>query len=159
MNDKIEFQWGLYVGKHMGNNALRVKYTTYKFDENNEQIGVNKVYIEPLYSVTNTSIELTLDFSILKKNCTPQLKSLDSLSNEEWLFVFGFDPFSHEINKSESEIYVNVIGYYNKTENVFNVDSGYFGNGGQQILNRLYSLHRSPDEKALLDAGLIEIVE
>jgi hypothetical protein len=123
----------------MGNNPLRVKST-----------------------VSNTTVSLTLsDFQSIcehRVSMKPQLKSLESLSDEDWLFVFGREELSNRtINKWGNEYIEHKSDGY--LYNEYNTRLNEFKHCDQGVLNRLHSLHRSENEKELLKAGLVEVVD
>jgi hypothetical protein len=143
---EIEFQYGAYIGKHMGDNPLRIKCNKFNTTDPVRSYGL----IGDDYRIEGARGVYTHD------ECIPQLKSLESLSDQEWLFVFGGEiKKGFSIKKCVNTTYYETIS---EVVNSFNAQYGNFKYCSQQILNRLHSLHRSENEKALVEAELIEIV-
>lgn len=127
-NNIEEFPFNLYIGKHM-EKPLMIK---------NEE-GL-------VYSVNYDNIR-----QVIESNCKPQLKSLESLSDEELIWAFFGDNYN-DVTLKRRGYFVYIA------ECRINLNTGYIHPCDQSILNRLHSLHRSENEKALLEAELIEIV-
>jgi hypothetical protein len=164
MSDELEFQWGAYVGSHM-EGPLRVCFVSGNDDYIADLTGIE---IDGL-SQLKVHLYDGSCWSCKSENCKPQLKSLESLSDEEWLFVFVGSRAS-EFNLWRSKDKKGVRCYHNQFDlslekNMPNFINGYRIDGcwlrglDQQILNRLHSLHRSEKEKELLKAGLVEVVD
>jgi hypothetical protein len=155
-NQKLEFQYGLYIGKHMEGNPLRVKYLSsdYDFLSINTNPSKNDLACDASYNGEYKEVLLPID------DCKPQLKSLENLTDEEWLFVFGCKKDSEWKYRIEiSDGFINLCDRYGNRWNYFSVITNRFNYSDQDTFNRLHSLHRSENEKALLEAGLVEVVD
>jgi hypothetical protein len=170
MSDELKFQWGLYIGSHMEENLLEfVHIDESKREWNYDLVSTGNILIK------GYSLELKKynEFYFKYDLCLPQLKSLESLSDEEILWVFLGDKLEEwgvkDIKDASDHITrrFGIASFGEGDDDIinFNITTGEFATESWlelkyiDILNRLHSLHRSENEKALLEAGLIEIVE
>ena len=159
----LKFEYNLFIGEHMSE-PLRVK----KSDRVRELIGIigNKLYFHAVGGGKCTS---------MAEDNIPQIRTPKSLSDEEWLFVFGFDTGVYKISTcyhDDDEInekYVvkkDATGWGDRTIISFvfpydDITGGFLGKlekfpVTQQILNRMYSLQTCTNAEELIAADLAE---
>jgi len=150
----LKFQYGLFIGDHMINGALKVKVTS-----DIEQPYYTKLGFGNLEKLTHPK-----STDLFKGK--PLVKSLKSLTDEEWLFIFcGNDPIDDydatidNIHRTKTNV---SFGYGDDDYLNFDFNKMCFefiqtmdNYDIQALLNRMHSLHRIPNYEALLEAGVI----
>lgn len=83
----------------------------------------------------------------------PYLRTVESLSDEEWLLVFGSTDENHSIIR-HNKTFIEFKDSYGNSLNCYDFRHNSFMFCNQEILNRLYSLHCHPKAKQLIVDGL-----
>ena len=124
-----------------------------------EEYMTDSYNIELIYC--NAEYVYYMDDEFYFHNVKPYLKTVEDLTDEEWLFVFDNNdckwnaikrfPLGNDKNPNRSwiEFEHGIKGY-----NAFNFDGLYFDKCDQELLNRLYSLHSHPQAKQLIEKKL-----
>lgn len=143
MKNEIEFAYNLYIGKHM---REPLKYRLTSEIEDPRICEVTAGGLKRLMESKPTDMYIP----------HPIVKPLDTLTDEEWMFVFGKHK-NVSILKTTNFIQLVHCDHSIHVYNIFDKRLGVFNICDQEMLNRLYSLHRSPDEKILEEKGLVII--
>ena len=153
LGGEMSFQYNLYVGDHM-KDPLIVKYSNGCVNHKTELNGFvsNRIGQHPLFDDISC-------FGGQDEICTPIIKPLDTLTDEDILFIFECKGLDVKIKRGANSIRIFCRNGFSSDYSMEIYQINFFTktskNINQKILDNLYSLHRSPDEKALEEKGLV----
>ena len=159
----MKFQWNYYVGEHMVD-ALKINAMG-EWEDDEEKTHITFELNGVCYKSYSINVDVLSgeykgfeqDINII--DAIPIIKPLDTLTDEDILFIFECKGLDVKIKRGANSIRIFCRNGFSSDYSMEIYQINFFTktskNINQKILDNLYSLHRSPDEKALEEKGLV----